>query len=97
VIVGVNRFEENDAQKVELQKIDPEGERRQIERTAKVRAERNAAAAAAAVTAVRAAAQGQENLLPALREALRAYCTVGELCEVLRAEWGMYDAVRTRA
>jgi methylmalonyl-CoA mutase, N-terminal domain len=46
---------------------------------------------------VRAVAQGSENLLPALREALRAYCTVGELCETLREEWGMYDAVRSRA
>jgi methylmalonyl-CoA mutase N-terminal domain/subunit len=97
VIVGVNCFQENDAQRVELQKIDPEGERRQIERTARVRAGRNAEAAAAATAAVRAAAQGNENLLPVLREALRAYCTIGELCETLREEWGMYDAVRSRA
>jgi methylmalonyl-CoA mutase, N-terminal domain len=97
VIVGVNRFEEDDTQRVELLRIDPEGERRQIERTARVRAERNADAAATAVAAVRAAAQGRENLLPALRDALRAYCTVGELCETLREEWGMYDAVRSRA
>jgi hypothetical protein len=31
-----------------------------------------------------------------MREALRAHCTVGEICETLRAEWGMYDAVRSR-
>jgi hypothetical protein len=31
-----------------------------------------------------------------MREALRAYCTVGEICEILRVEWGMYDAVRSR-
>ena len=43
------------------------------------------------------AAAGDENLLPLLREALRAYCTVGELCETLREEWGMYDALRARA
>ncbi|MDX6442439.1 MAG: methylmalonyl-CoA mutase, N-terminal domain, partial [Gaiellaceae bacterium] len=97
VIVGVNRFQEESESRVELLKIDPEGERRQIERTARVRAERNAEDAAAALAAVRAAAQGDENLLPALREALRVYCTVGELCETLREEWGMYDAVRSRA
>jgi methylmalonyl-CoA mutase N-terminal domain/subunit len=96
VIVGVNRFQEESAGRVELLKIDPEGERRQIERTVRVRAERNGDAAAAAVASVRAAAQGEANLLPALREALRAYCTVGELCETLREEWGMYDAVRSR-
>ncbi|MDX6472903.1 MAG: methylmalonyl-CoA mutase, N-terminal domain, partial [Gaiellaceae bacterium] len=96
VIVGVNRFQEESTGRVELLKIDPEGERRQIERTVRVRAERNGDAAAAAVASVRAAAQGEANLLPALREALRAYCTVGELCETLREEWGMYDAVRSR-
>jgi methylmalonyl-CoA mutase N-terminal domain/subunit len=96
VIVGVNRFQEESEQRVELLKIDPEGERRQIERTARVRAERNAEAAAVALDAVRAAARGEENLLPLLREALEAYCTIGEVCEALREEWGMYDAVRSR-
>ncbi len=97
VIVGVNRFHEETEERVELHKIDPEGERRQIERTAKVRAERNADDAARALQAVRIAAAGDENLLPLLREALRAYCTIGELCETLREEWGMYDALRARA
>jgi methylmalonyl-CoA mutase N-terminal domain/subunit len=62
-----------------------------------VRAERDPEAAAGALAAVRAAAQGESNLLPSLREALRAYCTVGELCETLREEWGMYDTIRSRA
>ncbi len=96
VIVGVNRFQEESKQRVELLKIDPEGERRQIERTAKVRADRDAGAAAAALAAVRAAAQGEQNLLPVLKEGLRACCTIGELCETLREVWGMYDAVRPR-
>jgi methylmalonyl-CoA mutase N-terminal domain/subunit len=96
VIVGVNTFQEASDERVELLKIDPEGERRQIERTARVRAERNAEEAARALQAVREAALGQENLLPFLRDGLRAYCTVGELCESLREEWGMYDAVRSR-
>jgi methylmalonyl-CoA mutase N-terminal domain/subunit len=47
--------------------------------------------------AVRAAARGGENLLPLMREALRARCTIGEICNALRAEWGTYDAVRTGA
>jgi methylmalonyl-CoA mutase N-terminal domain/subunit len=62
-----------------------------------VRTERSADAAAAALAAVREAAVGETNLLPVLRDALRAYCTVGEVCETLRAEWGMYDAQRARA
>ena len=59
-----------------------------------MRAERNAEAATAALAAVRETAGGEGNLLPVLREALRARCTIGEICETLRAEWGMYDSVR---
>src|ERR1700755_3119568 len=97
VIVGVNAFEEEGEDRVELLRIDPAAERRQLERTARVRAERSAEEAAAAIAAVRATAGGDSNLLPPRREALRARCTVGEICEALRQEWGMYDAVRARA
>ena len=62
-----------------------------------MRAERNAEEAARALAAVRDAPRGEANLLPPMREALRARCTVGEICETLRAEWGMYDADRSRA
>jgi methylmalonyl-CoA mutase N-terminal domain/subunit len=91
-IVGVNAYQEPEAEHVELQKIDPETERRQLERTARVRSERNADAAARALAAVRETALGEANLLPVMRDALAVYCTVGEICETLRAEWGMYDA-----
>ncbi|HXY17575.1 MAG TPA: methylmalonyl-CoA mutase family protein [Gaiellaceae bacterium] len=97
VIVGVNRFQDEHEEKVELQRIEPEVERRQLERTARVRAERNADDAATALAAVRDTARGDANLLPPMRAALRARCTVGEICETLREEWGMYDAVRPRA
>jgi len=97
VIVGVNRFQDEHEEKVELQRIEPEVERRQLERTARVRAERNADDAATALAAVRDTARGDANLLPPMRAALRARCTVGEICETLREEWGTYDAVRPRA
>jgi methylmalonyl-CoA mutase N-terminal domain/subunit len=96
VIVGVNRYVEEEGEHVELHRLDAAAERRQLERTARVRAERNAEEAARALEAVRAAARGDGNLLPVMRGALRALCTVGEICETLRAEWGMYDAVRAR-
>ncbi|HET8558354.1 MAG TPA: methylmalonyl-CoA mutase family protein [Gaiellaceae bacterium] len=96
VIVGVNRYADESEERVELQRIDADSERRQLERTARVRAERDAEAAARALDAVREAARGDANLLPPLREALRALCTVGEICETLRTEWGMYDAIRSR-
>jgi methylmalonyl-CoA mutase N-terminal domain/subunit len=93
----VNAFEEESGERIELLQIDPAAEQRQLERTAHVRAERNAEDAATAIAAVRQAARDEANLLPPMREALRARCTVGEVCETLREEWGMYDAVRARA
>jgi methylmalonyl-CoA mutase N-terminal domain/subunit len=56
-----------------------------------VRTGRNADEAERALARVREAARGTENLLPPLREALRVRCTVGELCGVLRDEWGTFD------
>src|SRR3954471_14804828 len=91
VIVGVNRFAEAEEERVELQSIDPDAERRQLARTARVRGERNPEEAERGLAAVREAAVGTGNLLPPMREALRARCTIGEICNVLRAEWGMYD------
>ena len=94
VIVGVNQFADADAEPIELHRLDPEAERRQLERTARVRAERNAEAASRALEDVRRVARGTENLLPPMREALRARCTVGEICEALREEFGTFDAQR---
>ena len=94
VIVGVNRFKEADEEPVELHRLDPEAERRQLERTARVRAERNVKEAERALAEVRRVATTDENLLVPMREALRARCTIGEICNALREEWGLYDAQR---
>jgi methylmalonyl-CoA mutase N-terminal domain/subunit len=94
-IVGVNAFADaRDDGRIELLRLDPEAERRQVERTRRVRAERNAAEAERTLALVREAARGRENMLPPLREALRAHCTVGEVCGVLREEWGTHDRPR---
>jgi methylmalonyl-CoA mutase, N-terminal domain len=94
VIVGVNKYAADSELPIELHSIDPAAEQRQLERTARVRAERNADEAAAALARVREAARGTENMLPVMREALRVHSTVGEICGVLREEWGEYDKVR---
>jgi methylmalonyl-CoA mutase N-terminal domain/subunit len=93
-IVGVNVHAGSDEQPIELHRLDPAAERRQVERTARVRAERNSEAAATALDAVRDAARREQNMLVPMREALRAHCTIGELCGVLRADWGEYDRER---
>jgi methylmalonyl-CoA mutase, N-terminal domain len=92
VVVGVNRFAEAGEEAIELHALDPEAEKRQVERTQRVRAERDAGSADAALTRLRETARGGENLLPAMREALAAMCTVGEICAALREEFGTYDA-----
>jgi methylmalonyl-CoA mutase, N-terminal domain len=94
VIVGVNKFTEGDEEEVELYRLDPAAEKRQLERTARVRAERNAEEAERALAAVLDAARGDANLLVPMREALRLHCTVGEICNTLRDEFGVYDAQR---
>jgi methylmalonyl-CoA mutase N-terminal domain/subunit len=94
VIVGVNRFVEPEQEPIELHRIDPNAERHQLERAARVRVEREPQAAARALDEVLRVARGEGNLLVPMRDALRARCTVGEICNVLRDEWGTYDAQR---
>jgi methylmalonyl-CoA mutase, N-terminal domain len=91
VIVGVNKYTADSEQAIELQSIDPAAERRQVERTAKLRTERNAGVASAALDRVRDSARGTDNLLHPMRDALQARCTIGEICGVLREEWGEHD------
>ena len=66
-------------------------QRRQAERTKKVRAERDQAAVDAALADVAAAAKGTQNLLPPMKEALKAMATLGEVSDVLRNEFGVYQ------
>jgi len=94
VIVGVNRFTEGEEEPIELHRLDPAAEKRQLERTARVRTERNADEAERAVVAVRETARGDGNLLVPMRAALRARATIGEISNTLREEFGMYDAQR---
>ncbi len=92
VVVGVNRFADDDGEEIALHRLDPAAERRQVERTGRVRAERDSAVVEAALGAVREAARGEENLLGPIRAALAGYATVGEICNALREEFGTYDA-----
>jgi len=97
VVVGVNKYRDDTAAAAppKLQRIDPEGERRQIERVRRVRAERDPAAWEGALRRLEDAAGGEENLLPALIEAVEAYATVGEISDRLRAAWGEHRELIT--
>jgi methylmalonyl-CoA mutase N-terminal domain/subunit len=94
VLVGVNRFTDSTAEQIELHRLDPASERRQLERTARVRAERDGATAERALAEVRRTAESDGNLLHPMREALRVCCTIGEICGTLRDVFGTYDAQR---
>jgi methylmalonyl-CoA mutase, N-terminal domain len=94
VVVGVNRYAEAEEGSIALHRLDAAAAERQLERTARVRVERDRDAASQALRRVRETAAGDSNLLLPMREALAARCTVGELCNELRDVFGTYDAQR---
>jgi methylmalonyl-CoA mutase N-terminal domain/subunit len=94
VVVGVNRFTlgegEEDEAYVPL-RVDPAIEEQQRDRLAKLRAERNQTDVDRALEALREAAEGTDNVLYPMKDALRARATVGEVCNTLRGVWGVYE------
>jgi methylmalonyl-CoA mutase N-terminal domain/subunit len=91
VIVGVNEYVDDAPEPAEVFPIDPELQRQQIERTRRVRAERDQAAVDAALRDVEAAARGTQNLLVPMKEALRLQATLGEVSDVLRGVFGIHQ------
>jgi methylmalonyl-CoA mutase, N-terminal domain len=91
VIVGVNRYRLEEEQPIELLRIDPALEQKQIERVQSVRASRDSAAAEAALARLKedAAVEGR-NLMEPIMDASRAYVTMGEMCDALREVWGTW-------
>jgi methylmalonyl-CoA mutase N-terminal domain/subunit len=92
VVVGVNRFRHDSAASVEAFPVDPGLAAQQVERVHRARARRDQGAAQAALDRVRGEAAGSANLLPAMKDALRAGATLGEVSDALRAAFGSYEA-----
>jgi methylmalonyl-CoA mutase N-terminal domain/subunit len=90
VVVGVNRFEEDEDLELELQTISEEEVARQVERLRELRATRDDGEVRRALAEVERAADGSDNLLPPMREALSARATLGEVSDVLRRVFGEY-------
>ena len=95
VVVGVNRFRDDEISTPPTQKIDPDGERRQVERVRRVRAERSEGAWAAAMDELERVARDDGNLMPAILAAVRVYATVGEISDRLRVTWGEHRELIT--
>ena len=94
IIVGVNEFEVDEEPAVDLEEVDPEQEARQQERLEQVKADRDDEAVDAALEALRAAACGDENVMPHVVDAVKAYATVQEIADVFRDEFGEYTPGR---
>ncbi len=94
VVVGVNRFVEADeSPRIEVFRVDPAVEQRQIARLQAVRSGRSVSEWQAAIAAVEAAARGGDNLVPPILHAVEAKATVGELADAMRRVFGEYEAV----
>ena len=91
VVVGVNRYQSERAAPLATLRIDPELERAQVERVRNLRARRNAARANAALRHVEETARSEQNLMPAILEAVKAYATVGEISDAMRKVFGEYQ------
>ncbi|MBD0348099.1 MAG: methylmalonyl-CoA mutase family protein [Thermoleophilia bacterium] len=90
IVVGVNRYELDEHTGVDLLRIDPALERKQIERVQALRGRRDAAAAEAALARLKQGAAGDTNLMPLIVDAAKAYVTMGEMCDALREVWGTW-------
>jgi len=95
VVVGVNKYRDDEVATPPTQRIDPDGERHQIERLRRVRAERAADAWTAAMDELERVARADGNLMPAILAAVRAYATVGEISDRLRIAWGEHRELIT--
>ena len=93
VVVGVNRYRLAEEEPYQPLRVDPAIEAAQVQRLAKLRAERDAPAVEQALSRLRQAAAGTPNVLYPLREALRLRASVGEVCHSLREVWGRYQPV----
>jgi len=91
IVVGVNRYELEEERPIELLRIDPALERKQIERVRALRGRRDSAAVESALGRLKEdAAHEDRNLMPPIVDASRAYVTMGEMCDALREVWGVW-------
>jgi methylmalonyl-CoA mutase N-terminal domain/subunit len=94
VIVGVNRYELDDEQELDILRIDPALERKQIDRVQALRARRDSVKVEERLADLkRAAARDDVNLMPAIVDASRDYVTMGEICDAFREVWGVWREI----
>jgi methylmalonyl-CoA mutase N-terminal domain/subunit len=90
VVVGLNKFQVEERRPEGLLRLDPAVGERQVEALRRLRAGRDGSLVKAALRDIETAARGSENLMPPILEAVKAYATLGEICDVLRSVFGEY-------
>ena len=90
IIIGVNRYESTDEERIPIHRIDPELEQNQVERLGDLRNKRDSDAAVRAIEKLEEAARGDGNLMPSILEAVQARATVGEISDGFRRVFGEY-------
>jgi methylmalonyl-CoA mutase N-terminal domain/subunit len=95
VVVGLNRFQQEEAPPRNLLRVDPAVRETQMARLKQLKARRDQAAVTSALERLKACAQGTENLMTPIMEAVTSYATLGEICDTLRSVFGEYAAVST--
>ena len=90
VVVGVNDYVEDEAVRIPLLEMDPEGYERQVARLERVRRERDNERTSVTLEALRQAAHGTENTMPFILDCVRAYATLGEIMGIFRQVFGEY-------
>ena len=95
VVVGMNRFEVEEEKPTNLLRVDPSVRVSQVERLKKLRSERDNDMVSKSLSELKRVAQGRENLMPTILSAVKAYATLGEICDVLRDVFGEYQQVST--
>jgi methylmalonyl-CoA mutase, N-terminal domain len=90
IVVGVNKFEEDDIEVPDLLRVDPESEREQVDRLKAFKANRDHELVERRLRELREGAQGETNMLPLIRQALKDRCSLGEVCGAMQDVFGSY-------
>jgi len=92
LIVGVNRFKMDEPITMKILRVSPEIEKRQVEKLKRLNSERDPGEVEDSLENLRRIAEGDENTMPAILRAVKAYATLGEICDVFRESFGEYKA-----
>jgi len=94
VVVGVNRFQIEEESPKDLLRVDPNVRISQMERLKMLRSERDNGRVKGILNGLKKSAEGNDNLMPVILDAVKAYATLGEICDTLREVFGEYQPVR---